>query len=64
MRFANVRGGIIILGIQTEQVEAQRTEVGKVIHPFEESRMDADQNVILDRVKPRPQRSLFVGSRN
>ncbi len=57
VRFANVEGGIIVLGVETEQVEAQRTEVGKAIHPFPESRIDAGQyrDVIFERTRPHPQ---------
>src|SRR3990170_7079590 len=43
VRFANVEGGIIVLGVETEQLEGQRTEVGKIIHTFPEGRMDAGQ---------------------
>jgi hypothetical protein len=57
VRFANVEGGIIILGIEAEQLEGQRTEIGKVVHTFPEWRIDAGQyrDVILERVKPQPE---------
>ena len=57
VRFANVEGGIIVLGVEAKQVEAQRTEVGKAIHPFPESRIDAGQyrDVIFERTRPHPQ---------
>jgi len=57
VRFANVEGGIIVLGVETDQLEDRRTEAGKVIHPFPEARIDAGQyrDVILARVKPQPQ---------
>ena len=57
VRFANVEGGIIILGVETEQLEGQRIEIGKVIHTFPESRIDAGQyrDVLFERVKPQPE---------
>src|SRR5437879_6454751 len=53
VKFANVDGGILVLGVETERLEVQPTEVGRVIHPFPESAMDIGQYhaIISERVR-------------
>jgi hypothetical protein len=54
VRFANVEGGILILGVDTAKLSAQRTEAANSLHPFPAFRFDPGQyrDVVSDRIRP------------
>lgn len=56
VRFANVDGGIVVLGVDTKKLVELRTEVATSLHPFPNERTDVPQylDVIVERVRPRP----------